>query len=254
MDGTMKGFRKNLAGAATAFLDAVLPPRCVVTGNMVDRQGMIAPEAWRGLDFIADPFCAVCGVPFDFEIEQGGMCASCLQRRPSFATARAALKYNDGSRSLILGFKHGDKTHAVHAFVPWLARAGAGMLGDADALIPVPLHRWRLLARRYNQAALMAFALSKHTGVACLPDGLKRVRATVSQGHMKADERHKNVKHAFAVPVKMRGRIEGKKVVLIDDVYTTGATVKECVKALQKAGAGEVHVLTLARVVRGGVL
>ena len=236
-------------------LDTILPPRCVITGEMVDRQGMIAPDAWSKLDFINDPQCTKCGVPFGFEVEgiegeQGTHCLQCLDYPPPYTSARAALKYDDNSRDLILGFKHADQTHAVLAFMPWLKNAGAEMLVEADALIPVPLHRWRLLKRRYNQSSIIASALSKETAIPVLHEGLLRTRATQTQGHLNFEERRKNVKRAFVVNEKYENDIKGKSLVLIDDVYTTGATVKECAKALKKAGAKAVHILTLARVVR----
>src|SRR5690554_5087129 len=142
-------------------VDAILPPRCLVTGDVVDRQGMVAPQVWRGLRFISEPLCKCCGFPFEFAVEGEALCANCLTRPPVFASARAPLVYDDVSREMILKFKHADQTHAVHAFLPWLRRAGAEMLERADVLVPVPLHRFRLLQRRYNQAALIAQALSK---------------------------------------------------------------------------------------------
>ena len=231
-------------------MDTVLPPRCVISGKLVDRQGMIAPQIWADMDFITDPQCEKCGIPFGFEAEAGTQCALCLDRPPPFTSARAALKYNDASRDLILGFKHADQTHAVVAFMPWLEKSGAGMLKDADYIIPVPLHRWRLLMRRYNQAAIMAHKLSEKTKIPRLADAIKRTRSTKSQGHLKPLERHKNVKRAFEIAPKHIEKLRGKTVILIDDVYTTGATVKECTKTLLKSGAKDVHILTLARVVR----
>ena len=234
-------------------VDTVLPPRCIITGEIVDRQGMISPQAWARLNFIASPQCTRCGIPFDFEAFEGMACNSCLERPPPFETARAALKYDEASRYMILGFKHADQTHAVLAFVPWLEKAGAQMLKTADYLMPVPLHRWRLLSRRYNQAALIAQALSRQVDVPVLVDGLMRVRATEVQGYKKAAERHRNVKSAFALNPKYTEHVRGRSIVLIDDVYTTGATVKECTKTLLSAGAGRVDILTLARVVRDDV-
>ncbi|MGH1398196.1 MAG: ComF family protein [Alphaproteobacteria bacterium] len=254
----MKAKIKEIAHIA---LDTILPPRCVVSGDMVDRQGMVAPHVWAAMDFIHDPMCVKCGVPFDyaasgmaeiagFEGDEGLECMQCLDYPPPFASARAALRYNDESRDLILGFKHGDQTHAALAFVPWLMNAGREMLGQADVIVPVPLHRWRLLQRRYNQAAIMAHYVSKESGVPHVCDFLVRKRATATQGHLSFDERRKNVRKAFEVNGKYVDDVKGRSIILIDDVYTTGATVKECAKALKRAGAGEVHVLTLARVVK----
>lgn len=233
-------------------VDVILPPRCPVTGEIVDAQRMISAAAWAGLDFITDPICACCGIPFEFEDKgERGKCIACLHDAPPFDTARAALIYNDTSREVILGFKHGDKTHMAPSFVPWLMRAGGDMLAQAHYLIPVPLHHMRLLSRRYNQAGLIAGVLEKETGVKHIPAALRRIRATPSQGHLKTDERAKNVRKAFDISPTYHGVLQGKNIVLIDDVYTTGATVNECTKILKRAGASRVDVLTLARVVKG---
>ena len=239
----------------SALINIILPPRCPFTGEIVDSPGTVSPTAWGGLSFIADPFCYACGFPFEFAVPKGSaenLCAGCLAQRPEFHRARAALVYNDASRDFILGFKHGDQTHAVVAMVPWLRNAGAELWDGADVIVPVPLHRWRLLRRRYNQAALMGDAIGKATGTRFIADGLMRTRATQTQGHLNAAARRKNVKSAFGVHPKRLAHIRGKNVVLIDDVYTTGSTVRECARALLHAGAAEVSVLTLARVVKAG--
>lgn len=231
-------------------LNTILPPRCVLSGDMVDQQGMISPQSWAQLDFIHDPLCQSCGAPFGYEVQQGAHCASCIDYPPPFDSARAALKYNDASRNLVLGFKHADKTHGALAFVPWLKTAGRDMLSSADALIPVPLHRWRLLKRRYNQSAIIGHYLSKDTKIPMLHDALIRTRYTPVQGHMSHDERRKNVRKAFIANPVHEDDIKDKTLVLIDDVYTTGSTVKECTKALRKAGAKKIHILTLTRTVK----
>jgi len=246
----LQTIREQMKSLLSQGLDVILPPRCVITGEMVERQGMIAASAWSQLDFVNDPMCEKCGFPFEFESGDGTHCTSCLTFPPPYEQARMPLKYNDTSRSMILGFKHGDQTHAVKAFTPWLVRAAAPFLEQTDMVVPVPLHRWRLLSRRYNQSALMAREFCRHTGKALLVDGLMRTRSTPPQSHLSAKERHKNVRRAFEVnPARMKA-VQGKNVILMDDVYTTGATIKECAAALLKAGAGKVFVLTLARVVR----
>lgn len=246
-------FGRRVSRLMNQAVDVILPARCVITGDFVEHQGMVSSRAWAELDFVSAPFCRCCGIPFEFEVDTESLCASCLDKRPMFKTARAALKYNDTSRKMILGFKHADKTYAVQAFAPWLKRAGENMLAEADFLAPVPLHRWRLVQRRYNQAALMAHTLAQDEDIDCLPDLLLRTRATPSQGFLSAKERIRNVRKAFALNHHYKDQIKGKKIVLVDDVYTTGATVNECTKVLVRAGAAEVNVLTLARVVRSGL-
>lgn len=235
-------------------VDIILPPRCPVSGVPVEEPGLLSPGGWGQIDFIADPACAVCGYPFEFEVEKGALCAACLAEPPPFASARAAIAYGGAGREIVLKFKHGDRLDLIPAFMPWLARAGAEMLAragqDGGLIVPVPLHRWRLLRRRYNQAAAIARALSARTGIPVSTDILRRVRHTAAQGFMNRKDRKKNVRAAFTA--EPGPRIAGKTVILIDDVYTTGATVSECAAALLKAGAAQVHVLTLARVVKPG--
>ncbi len=247
----MAHFLRQAQKTMVMGMDAILPPRCPVSGDLVDAQGMISAEVWAGLEFVSAPYCGTCGIPFDFDTDaHEGQCLACLKTEPPYDSARAALRYNDTSRDMILGFKHGDKTHMVPSFMPWLKRAGQEMLANADFLIPVPLHPMRLLVRRYNQAGVIAHALSKETGIKHLPLALKRTRATASQGHLKTDERAKNVRKAFAVRKQYDSVLNDKNVILIDDVFTTGATVIECTKVLKRAGASRVDILTLARVVK----
>ncbi|MBM3490550.1 MAG: ComF family protein [Alphaproteobacteria bacterium] len=231
-------------------LDLVLPARCLACGGEVDRQGQLCAPCWRAIRFLAPPCCACCGFPFAYDEGGGARCAACLARPPSFARARAAFVYDDASRGLVLAFKHADRTHAAPAFAPWLARAGADLLAEAELLAPVPLHRWRLLARRYNQAALLSAALARLGGLPHRADLLQRRRWTPSQGRMSRTERRRNVAGAFRVRPRHCDMVAGRRVLLVDDVLTTGATVEACARALLRSGARAVDVLTLARVVR----
>ncbi|WP_448202814.1 double zinc ribbon domain-containing protein [Azospirillum sp. sgz302134] len=239
-----------LSRIAVTILDALLPPRCLCCGGSVDRQGGLCAGCWGTLTFIAAPVCACCGVPFEFAVAGETLCGACMAEPPPFGRARAVLVYDDGSRPLVLGFKHGDRIHAADAYGAWMARAGAELLADADLLAPVPLHRWRLFRRRYNQAALLARATGRRAGVPVVPDLLLRRRATPSQGGLDRKGRAKNVKGAFLLRPGVKARVEGKRVVLVDDVLTTGATLAECARVLRRAGAARVDVLTLARVVK----
>jgi ComF family protein len=235
---------------AHVALGAVLPARCLGCGVVVERPGTLCPACWRAIDFLAPPHCACCGMPFELDPGEAARCGACMARPPSFARARAVFRYSDASRPLILGFKHGDRLHGTRAYGTWMARAGAELLAEASVIVPVPLHWTRLFMRRYNQAALLANALAAASGVPAVPDLLLRRRRTPSQGRLNAAERRKNVRGAFAVSARSAGRLADARVLLIDDVFTTGATVDACAKALLAAGAAEVDVLTLARVVR----
>jgi len=179
---------------------------------------------------------------------EGMQCGGCISEPPDFTSARAPILYDDASRRIVLGFKHADRTHPAPALALWMQRAGVEFWPYTDYIAPVPLHRWRLFKRRYNQAALLANELGRLTQKQVVVDVLLRRRATPIQGHLSRKERHANVKGAFALNVRHRDLIEDKSFVLIDDVLTTGATVNECSRVLLKAGAKCVNILTLARV------
>lgn len=241
-----------VARFAGAALDLLLPPRCLACGSIVDRQGTLCAACWRGIAFIGPPMCACCGLPFEIAAGPGALCGACVATPPVWRRARAALVYDDGSRPLVLGFKHGDRTHAAIPFARWMAHAGAELLAGADLVVPVPLHPWRLFLRRYNQSALLARAVARQSGVALLVDAVVRRRRTPSQGGLNRRQRALNVRGAFRVRRGAAARVRGQRIVLVDDVLTTGATVTACARALLSAGAASVDVLALARVVRGG--
>jgi len=233
------------------LVDSVLPPRCINCRALVHGETALCAECWPLFDFLAPPLCQCCGFPFEYDPGSADtLCAACVARRPLFERARAVLVYGELSRRLILDFKHADRTWPVPAFGRWLARAGTELVAAADLAVPVPLHRSRLYMRRYNQAAMMALALGRETGLAVQPDLLVRRRATPSQGRMSPVARRRNVRGAFAVRPGGAGQIARRRILLVDDVLTTGATAEECARTLLGAGAAAVDVLTLARVVR----
>lgn len=231
-------------------LNLLLPPRCLACGTDVEVPGTLCPACWSRVTFIGPPLCACCGRPFDYAAPDRSLCGACIAAPPRFDRCRSALVYDEGSRGLVLAFKHADRTDVAEGFGAWLARAGAELLADADLVAAVPLHRWRLFARRYNQAALLALAVARRCGLPACPDLLLRRRRTPSQGGLSRSGRARNVAGAFAVRATCRERVRGARIVLLDDVFTTGATVEECARVLRRAGAARVDVLTLARVVR----
>ncbi len=182
--------------------------------------------------------------------EPGGLCSACLSRPPRFDRARAALAYDDASSSLILAFKHVGRLEATPLFVRWLESAGGALIADADLIAPTPLHWRRLLWRRFNQAAEMARALARRQGIAYAPDLLLRPKARPSQSGLSAGQRRRNVAGAFQINPRRQAMLAGKRVLLIDDVLTTGATAERAAATLKQAGAAAVDVLTVARVER----
>ena len=240
----------GLRGVTRGLLDLLLPPECAMCGASVETPGQLCPDCFRRTGFITAPFCLRCGVPFAATALGGpeSLCPHCRLAPPLFDRARAALRYDAHGRRLILPFKHADRTELAAVFAPHMARAGAELLRDADLLVPVPLHRLRLFQRKYNQAALLARALARIAGREALLDGLVRLRATASLGTKSASERAAEVADAFTVRPRRADRIRGQRLLLIDDVMTSGATANACAAALLAAGASAVDVLVAARV------
>ncbi len=233
-----------------AVLDLLLPPQCLTCDEAVDAPGRFCAGCFRRVGFVSDPCCVRCGVPFAHAGHGGAdmICPVCRDQPPAWERARGALRYDAKSRRVLLPFKHADHTEHATALAALMARAGAALLRDADLLVPVPLHRRRLIARRYNQAALLARALARASGRRLLVDALRRTRATMPLGELSAAARARLVDGAFAVRENRAGDIIGRRVLLIDDVMTSGATCGACAKALLAAGAAAVDVLVAARV------
>lgn len=245
------GWQKALQIAGRCALDFIFPPLCAACRAPVTQAHSLCARCWAPIAFLSEPLCAVCGFPFEFDAGPETLCAGCRQRLPAFDQARSLMRYDDASRDPILAFKRADRLDLVPAFARWAHGAGRELIENAEIIVPVPLHRWRLWQRRFNQSALIALSLGKRAGKPVDCRALVRTRATASQGDMpSAGARRRNVQGAFRVLPDHAGRLRGKSVLLIDDVFTTGSTIEACARALKRAGAARVLVLTLARVVR----
>lgn len=245
------GMRYTLATQMQGALRLIYPPQCVSCASPTEAEGGLCGPCWRETTFLAGLLCPGCGAPLPGQDGPPAPCDDCLHTARPWAMGRAALAYRGTGRRLVLALKHGDRPDIARAAAPWLARAGAPLLGDDPLLIPVPLHRWRLWRRRYNQSALLAGGLARLTGLTHIPDALLRHRATPGQDHRTRDQRFANLEGAISLAPRHRARLAGRAVVLIDDVMTSGATLAACAEALRGADLAELRVLVLARVGRG---
>ena len=234
------------------LLNLILPPRCKKCGKIVSDDNSLCEECFNSINFISAPYCSKCGRPFEqtgfAENKHKMICAVCArEKHPWFRLCRSAVKYDDNSKPLIIAFKFHDCTDDAALMAKWMKNAGRDIwAAGAEVIVPVPLHYTRLIKRRYNQSSLIAKELSKLTGLPVDYSSLIRHRKTRPQVEFSGKVRIRNVKDAFSV--RKPERIKGRRVVLIDDVMTTGSTLKECAKALRRARALSVDALTVARV------
>jgi ComF family protein len=234
--------------AAKLALDVALPTLCVACREPVDGEGVCA-ECWTKLSFIAQPYCPRLGIPFVYDPGPEMLSMEAISNPPAYARARAAVRYDDVARTLVHALKYQDRTDLAPAMGRWMARAGHDLLDEADVLVPVPLHWRRAWRRRYNQSGALARVIERQTGVKVAPEALRRIRPTEQQIGLSRTQRASNVQGAFKVAADRQFLIAGRRVVLIDDVLTSGATVDACARALLRAKAASVDVLVFARVV-----
>jgi ComF family protein len=235
--------------ALSVALDAALPPLCASCRTPLGNPGGLCPACWSRVSFIAPPYCERLGIPFTYDPGPGILSMEAIADPPAYGRARAAVRYDDIARDLVHRLKYGDRLDLATAMGQWMARAGRALVDDADALVPVPLHWRRLWGRRFNQAAALATVVASEAGVPLLGAALKRVRATPQQVGLSRSARSVNVQGAFTVTQAGKATIYGKRLVLVDDVLTSGATIDACARALLRAGARNVDVLVFARVV-----
>jgi ComF family protein len=240
--------RLALRGALSACADLIMPPCCLVCRSPLNAHHLLCAPCWREVSFIRPPLCDVLGIPLPFDTGERTISAAAAARPPPYDRARAVAHYSGAMRTLVHQFKYADRHDARALFGRWLAESGRELLSGADLIVPVPLARLRLLTRRFNQAAILARELSRRTGRAVAPHALKRTRATPSQVGLTHDQRRRNVAGAFRVPKNRAALVRGRRVLLIDDVITTGATAEACARGLKRAGAAGVDVLVLAMV------
>jgi ComF family protein len=235
--------------ALRAALDAVLPPLCASCRVPLADAGGLCPACWAQVSFLAPPWCERLGIPFVYDPGPGVLSMEAIADPPAYDRARAAVRYDDVARDLVHRLKYGDRIDLARSMGRWMARAGRELLDDADALVPVPLHWRRLWGRRFNQAADLARAAAAERRIPVLTAALGRSRATAQQVGLSRRAREVNVQGAFVVTPEGKAAIRDKRLVLVDDVLTSGATVDACARVLKRAGARNVDVLVFARVV-----
>ncbi|HYJ81599.1 MAG TPA: ComF family protein [Allosphingosinicella sp.] len=235
--------------ALRQMLDFALPPRCPGCGAITGEPHRFCLDCWRSLTFLGEPCCARCGLPFEYGGKEEAWCASCLAEPPPFDSLRAAVAYGETSRQVALRLKYSGRPGLAQILAHFMVRHVAAGEGDA-LLVPVPLHRRRIWSRGYNQAALIASALSRRTGLPAGLDLLRRTRATPPLRGLGRRERALAVRGAFRVAPGAKERLAGRRIILVDDVYASGATASACARTLKRAGAASVDILCWARVVR----
>jgi ComF family protein len=244
----LAGLRRVWSRVAHAALDIALPTLCVACREPVAGDGVCA-ACWAQLSFIAPPYCAKLGIPFVYDPGPGILSMQAIADPPAYDRARAAVRYDEVAKTLVHALKFHDRVDLAPTMGRWMAHAGGPLLAEADLLVPVPLHWRRGFSRRYNQSGALARAIGKQAGLPVAVEALRRIRPTAHQIGLSRAERAANVQGAFKVPAEGKAEIQGRRVVMIDDVLTSGATVDACARALLRAKAASVDVLVFARVV-----
>jgi ComF family protein len=253
LERAASALRGHFSRIGAAALDFVFPPSCIARRKATAGHDALCPACWGAIHFIDRPYCERLGTPFPYDLGIEGLHSpDAIAYPPVYARARAVARFEDGpARTLVHRLKYSDRMELARPLGLWMARAGREILAEADLLVPVPLHRRRLIWRQFNQANALALVVTRASGKRADAFALVRVKPTTPQVGLTRAQRADNVQGAFAVPEEARLSVEGRAVVLVDDVTTTGATLNAAARALLRAGARRVDVLVFARVVTG---
>ena len=231
---------------AASMADFIVPPSCLSCQAPLAEHGAVCAGCWSNINFIRAPLCDRLGLPMPYDAGDPMISAAAIASPPHYDRARAVAHFSGVMREMILTFKYGDTHNARALFGRWLSSAGAELIAGCDVIAPVPMHPRRLLARRFNQSAILARELARTNESPYEPQLLSRVRHTQSQVGLTNNQRQRNLAGAFAVSLRQKQRIEGRNVLLVDDVITTGTTLNACARMLKRAGAARVDALALA--------
>ncbi|PVB61590.1 ComF family protein [Labrenzia sp. 011] len=232
--------------AAGLALDFLLPLRCLCCEAKVASRDGLCPRCWQNMPFIERPWCQRLGIPFTYDVGEGAWSPRAIASPPVFDRLRSVAFYDGPARELVLALKFSRRRELARSMGRWMSRSGSEFLDRDSLIVPVPLHWLRLLSRRFNQSADLARSVAAHCGGQFEPEILKRRKRTRQQVGLSAKDRRKNVRSAFAVDAARKGHLQGRHVVLVDDVMTTGSTISACTRVLLAAGASSVDVLTFA--------
>ena len=244
----MNAFKSISGTFISTFTALIVPETCLVCSRKVERQGGCCFECWRSVRFISPPYCPVMGKPFELDHGQETLSGEAISNPPPFERLRASVIYNDVARRLVSAIKYSDRTDLVPWVANWMRVAGRELLDDCDLVVPVPLHSSRLIQRRFNQSAELARAICSSRSGHYVPGALVRKKRTRQQVGLSERDREANVAGAFVVPNEAKSDIKGRRILVVDDVYTTGATSRAATRALKRAGAEAVDVLVFAKV------
>jgi ComF family protein len=229
-----------------SFLNLIFPIKCIICDSY-KTQREICSNCWGNIPFITKPYCYICGIPFSYENDEKAICGYCVMKRPSYDKSISIFKYNEYSKKIIHKFKYQDNLHILDYLVNLMSNLGNSLIIQADYIVPVPMHKYKLLKRGYNQSALLAMKIAKKNNVKYLPELLLKIKHNMPQASLKKGQRIENIKNTICINNKYKSLIAGKVILLVDDVITTGATIEECAKIISGYKPSHIFILSLAK-------